>query len=241
MRRVGTRALVVAGLAGGLLVGAAPAASAHPLGNFTVNTADRVLVGGADVRVLHAVDLAEIPTLQLSQGPDSPDADRDGTLAEGELTGWAAAECARTAPQLSLVLDGAPAALEVATSGARRVEGAAGLATLRLDCAFSADAVPRSSVVFEDRSALGRTGWKEVSASALCGSVRGDVARESPSALLEAYPSDLLSSPLAVTSASFEVEGGGPCRADSSLPGSSVLPAGVDRLTSAYSSFVSRQ
>ncbi len=241
MRRVVPRALVVAGLAGGLLVGAAPAASAHPLGNFTVNTADRVLVGGSDVRVLHAVDLAEIPTLQLAQGPDSPDADRDGTLAEGELTAWAAGECARTAPQLSLVLDGAPAALEVDSSGARRADGAAGLATLRLDCAFTTGTVPSSTVAFEDRSAVGRTGWKEVSATALCGTVRGDVVQDSPSALLEAYPSDLLSSPPAVTSAAFQVENGGPCRADSSVPGSSILPAGVDRLTAAYSSFVSRQ
>ena len=241
MRRVAVRALVVAGLAGGLLVGAAPAASAHPLGNFTVNTADRVVVGASDVRVQHAVDIAEIPTLQLTQGPDSPDADRDGALAEGELSTWAAAECGRTVPQLSLVLDGAPAALEVSTSAARRVDGAAGLATLRLDCTFTTDTVPSSQVAFEDRSAAGRTGWKEVSATALCGSVRGDVATESTSGLLEAYPEDLLSSPLAVTSASFAVETGGSCRADSTVPGSSVLPAGVDRITAAYSSFVSRQ
>ncbi len=239
--RTGARGLLVAGFAGGLLLALAPAASAHPLGNFTVNTADRIVVGSSDVQVLHAVDLAEIPTLQLTQGPDSPDADRDGTLAEGELSAWAAAECTRTVPQLSLVLDGQPAALALTSSGARRVEGAAGLPTLRLNCAFTSEDVPATSVAFEDRSAAGRTGWKEVSATALCGSVTGQVARESPSALLDAYPSDLLSSPLAITTASFGVEAGGPCRSDPSVPGSSVLPAGVDRLTAAYSGFVSRQ
>ena len=239
VRRVALRALVVAGLAGGTLVGAAPAASAHPLGNFTVNTADRVVVGRSDVTVLHAVDLAEIPTLQLTQGPDSPDADRDGALADGELASWAAAECARAVPQLSLVLDGQPAGLEVVSSGARRTEGAAGLPTLRLDCGLRTSTVPASTVAFEDRSAVGRTGWKEVSATALCGSVGGDVAPESASGLLEAYPEDLLSSPLDVTSASFTVETGGSCRADSTVPGSRVLPAEVDRLTAAYSSFVS--
>ena len=241
MRRTGARALTVAGLAGGLLLALAPAASAHPLGNFTVNTADRVVVGASEVRVQHAVDLAEIPTLQLSQAPDSPDADRDGTLAEGELSAWATAECTRTVPQLSLVLDGRPAALAVASSGARRVEGAAGLPTLRLDCALVSADVPAKSVAFEDRSAAGRTGWKEVSATALCGSVTGDVVRESPSALLEAYPADLLSSPPAVTTAAFAVETGGSCRSDSAVPGSSILPDGVDRLTAAYSGFVSRQ
>ena len=228
VRRSGAARLVVAGLAGGLLVGAAPAASAHPLGNFTVNTADRVLVGGDDVRVLHAVDLAEIPTLQLAQGPDAPDADRDGTLRRGaSCTSWAAAECGRTAPQLSLVLDGAPAALEVAASGARRVEGAAGLATLRLDCAFTADAVPRldGRVRGPQRGRPygleGGLGHRALRVGAAATSLQ-----DSPSALLEAYPSDLLSSPLAVTSAVVLGRGAaGPAAPTRSVPGSSVLPA----------------
>ena len=59
---------------------------------------------------------------------------------------------------------------------------------------------------------------------------RLDSVRELGAALLDAYPADLLTSPPAVTTAAFGVETGGPCRSDSSVPGSSILPAGVDRL-----------
>ena len=48
-----------------LIVLAAPsAASAHPLGNFTVNRFAAVELSGRDVFVHYVLDLAEIPTLQ---------------------------------------------------------------------------------------------------------------------------------------------------------------------------------
>ena len=65
MRRSLRPAVLLGGLALALLP-AAPA-SAHPLGNFTVNTADRLLVTQDGVEVTHLVDLAEIPTVQLAQ------------------------------------------------------------------------------------------------------------------------------------------------------------------------------
>jgi len=74
------RGLLVAALTGGLLVVLAPAASAHPLGNFTVNTADRIVVGANSVQVQHVVDTAEIPTLQLAQSADGPDTNHDGRI-----------------------------------------------------------------------------------------------------------------------------------------------------------------
>ena len=46
---------------------AATAASAHPLGNFTTNTATRLVVSRADVAIRYTVDLAEIPALQVRQ------------------------------------------------------------------------------------------------------------------------------------------------------------------------------
>ncbi len=93
MRRLALLTALIALLVGGW----AQPAAAHPLGNFTVNTADRLLVGADDVQVLHVVDLAEIPTLQLRTGPDSPDTDRDGRTSDAELTAWAQAECGRVA------------------------------------------------------------------------------------------------------------------------------------------------
>ncbi len=59
-------ALLVAALlvAVGAILVAAPAASAHPLGNFTVNHFAGVDLAGDTVYVRFALDLAEIPTFQ---------------------------------------------------------------------------------------------------------------------------------------------------------------------------------
>ena len=65
MRRL-LRPAVVLGALALALVPAGPA-SAHPLGNFTVNTADLLVVTSDGVEVTHVVDLAEIPTVQLAQ------------------------------------------------------------------------------------------------------------------------------------------------------------------------------
>jgi hypothetical protein len=43
------------------------AASAHPLGNFTVNRFSRIEVSGARVYVLYVLDMAEIPTFQAGK------------------------------------------------------------------------------------------------------------------------------------------------------------------------------
>ena len=108
MRR---RALGVAALLGVLLtLLLAGPASAHPLGNFTVNTYSGLVVGPQDVRVTHVRDLAEIPTLTAME---TADADTDGTLSEPELAAYAAADCAATAQDVSLRVDGRPVALRV--------------------------------------------------------------------------------------------------------------------------------
>ena len=75
------RALLVALATAGLTLVPATAASAHPLGNFTVNTADRLVVTADGVAVTHVVDLAEIPTVQLGQARQGVDTDRDGALS----------------------------------------------------------------------------------------------------------------------------------------------------------------
>src|SRR3954454_21843891 len=100
------------------LLPAAPA-SAHPLGNFTVNTADQIVVTADGVQVLHVIDLAEIPTVQL----------HGAMRAAGGLTGYATSECHRIAPLLDLSLDGADQPLSVASAVGAIRPGAAGLTT----------------------------------------------------------------------------------------------------------------
>jgi len=83
------------------------AASAHPLGNFTVNHFSRVTVGADAIRVRYVLDLAEIPTLQETQA--------------GNVTGIAE----RLADALSLSVDGTAVALALRSSAVERLEGQA--------------------------------------------------------------------------------------------------------------------
>lgn len=237
------RALAVVVVALGLALVPAGAASAHPLGNFTINTADRLEVTAEGVEVTHVVDLAEIPTVQLTQQRAGVDTDRDGSLSGAELTAHAGRECARVAPLLSVDVDGSAVPLRVVSSSGEIRSGTAGLATTRLTCTLIAPVRPTSTVVFRDPVALDRNGWREVTAASLCGPVLGsDVPAESPSGLLAAYPEDLLSSPVDVTSASFSVQAGATCSVASlgEVSEDEVAPRGIDGLTRSFTDFLAR-
>ena len=58
--------LLLLALAGAALLAPA-AASAHPLGNFTVNRFSRIETAGHRLYVLYVLDLAEIPTFQAGK------------------------------------------------------------------------------------------------------------------------------------------------------------------------------
>jgi len=241
-----TRRLRTAVLLGSValaLVPAAPAA-AHPLGNFTVNTADQLRVTQDGVVVTHVVDLAEIPTVQLAQARAGVDTDGDGELSAAELTAHASAECGRTTSALTLTVDGQAAPLDVSDAQAQRRPGTAGLPTTRLTCRFSADGRPRASVAFDDAAARDRNGWREVTAVSECGPLSGStVPEDSPSSLLTSYPEDLLQSPADVSTARFEVEPAATCTGSggtASVDVDAVAPRGVDRLSQAFTGFLGR-
>jgi nickel/cobalt exporter len=170
----------------------APAgASAHPLGNFTVNRYAGIELAGSSTYVRYALDLAEIPTYQLG--------------AEVRAPGYPA----RFGRQLELTLDGRRASLRVLESRVAQRPGAGGLKTLRLDVVFVARG-GGENLRFRDHAFPGRIGWREVTLSARDGArlVRSDVPSASESGALTAYPQDLLRSPLDVSSAVAVVEPG---------------------------------
>ena len=240
------RSLRPAVLVGAVALAVLPAApaSAHPLGNFTVNTADRLVVTQDGVDVTHVVDLAEIPTVQLTQARAGVDTDGDGELSATELTAHAQAECGRTASELTLVVDGQQAPLAVRGADARRQPGSAGLPTTRITCRYAADVRPRSSVTFDDAAARDRNGWREVTAGSECGPLRGStVPADSPSSLLTSYPEDLLQSPADVSTAAFEVRSGASCSSTGSAVGvdlDEVAPRGIDRLSQTFTGVLGR-
>ncbi len=89
--------------------------------------------------------------------------------------------------------------------------GAGGLDTLRFDAVFAApEGASGRTLEFRDRNFERRLGWREVVATASDGArvLSADVPGTSLSAALRSYPDDLLSSPLAVSSARVSYEAG---------------------------------
>ena len=191
----GRRALAVV-LGAGALWTAVPGgvAQAHPLGNFTVNHYDHVVLFPDRAELTAVVDRAEIPAAQALQeiAPDgSPDA--------GQLADAATVECAAVGDAAGLTVDGRAVEWRSAGSELETVPGAAGLPTLRLSCRFEGDVRldGAAEVAFADTYLADRLGWREITAD-------GDGVRlvDSPvpvasiSDELRAYPDDLLASPL---------------------------------------------
>jgi nickel/cobalt exporter len=166
-------------------------ASAHPLGNFTVNKYAGIDVAGKDVYVRYALDVAEIPTYQLG--------------SEIRRPGYPAA----LARELVLTLDGRRAPLRVVESRATTRPGAGGLKTLRLDVVYRTVG-SGAELVFRDTSFPGRIGWREVTIGGRDGArvATANVPPTSASDALRAYPADLLRAPLGVSSARATIEPG---------------------------------
>jgi ABC-type nickel/cobalt efflux system permease component RcnA len=174
-----TLALLIAAAATFALV---PGASAHPLGNFTINTFSRVEVAGDRVYVRYVLDLAEIPTFQAKQA--------------GGIDAVVYAK--RIAAGAHLRIDGAKARLVPTAHALAFPKGAGGLRTTRLEVILRGPRFAGTSrIIYRDTNYADRLGWREI--------VVGAHAK-SRSDELRAYPKDLLSSPPHVTSASTTVE-----------------------------------
>jgi len=206
----GLAALLLALLAG---IGWAGAASAHPLGNYTVNRAVIVRLGPTAVALRYVVDMAEIPAFSELQAMDT---NADGRTDATELTAYAAAACEADRRGLSVELDRTRAG--VAQWSAPQLSfpaGAGGLSTLRLVCSFGAQ-LPAShgplTIEVADTTNDGHVGWHEVIIAADPGVsiTTSDVPAVSRSAELTAYPLDSLQSPPQVRtgSATFRAAAG---------------------------------
>jgi ABC-type nickel/cobalt efflux system permease component RcnA len=231
------RSLCVLLAVGALVSLPAGTASAHPLGNFTVNRYDGLVAAPGRLRVDHVEDLAEIPATQAA-----PEVERLG------LRAWARQRCARAATGSRLSVDGRTASLATARSSARLRPGQAGLHTLRVECRLTAP-LPRGATVtlgFHSAGATGEPGWREITARGDRMTLTAtDVPRASVSRELTVYPKDLLSSPADTGTASLRVRPGGPALAADAerqaAPGAGVLPRGADRWTRALDDLVARQ
>ena len=204
MRRLLTLATA---LAAAVLLAAAGAADAHPLGNFSVNHLTVVSISADRVAVRYVLDQAEIPTF------------RERGLADAEVLRRKQAEVAR---RLELTVDGRAVALRPAGAPVlTHPAGQGGLRTTRLELRLSAPAPGARSVSVHDGTFPGRVGWKAVQARPGAGTaVRTGAPATDPTGGLRRYPEALLTSPSDVRDAGFTVrQGDGTLAAGSSRHG----------------------
>ena len=218
------RAVAVAMLTGTFVLGSAAVASAHPLGNFTVNHYDGLTFSTTSVNDFAVIDAAEIPT---EQARHSIDTNGDGQVSDAERAAYAATMCPRLAAGLQLIVGQTLAHFSVSASSYAYRPGAAGLHTSRLACTLSApvDLRQRAVVSFTDTFDHDRIGWHEITARGNgTHLLQSPVPAVSVSDTLLHYPSDLLSSPLDVRRATIQVAPG---------TGQSTFAAGVGSIPGA--------
>jgi nickel/cobalt transporter (NicO) family protein len=186
------RALLIAVVA--LLV-AAPAASAHPLGNFSVNHLTQVSVSRDRVDLRYILDQAEIPTFQERGTPTAT------VLARKR------AEVMR---RLALTVDGRRVTLrELPGARISFPPGQGGLKLTRVELRLTAPVKLPAKLALHDGTFPGRVGWKAIVARPGTGSaVHADAPSGDPTHELRTYPTDMLASPLDERGATFSATPG---------------------------------
>jgi ABC-type nickel/cobalt efflux system permease component RcnA len=188
---------VIAGSLGALVVAAGPA-SAHPLGNFTVNRYARLEVSGGTLRVYYVLDEAELPAFE------------DRSAVSADRVSFAHRRAREILSNLRLTIDSRRLSLSVLSVDLSQPAGQGGLTTLRLAILFTAPLPSGSSgathqAEFHDGNEPDRIGWREIVVTA-----RGDgrilsstAPQQDLSNELRHYPGNLIQAPLDLRSATF--------------------------------------
>lgn len=205
MKRAFTK-LLLAGMALAALL-PVQIASAHPLGNFSVNHYSRIEMSPVQARIFYVVDLAEIPTFQLKAALDR---NHNQRFDEDEQQAFVASRVDEIRRQITFSINGKEITMQTHAPALALVVGQGGLDTLRLsfwmEAALPAQPSPMQ-ISFNDANDLDRLGWREIVVKAGDG-VRisnANVSDADVSNELRDYPQDLLNQPLRETSAAFEL------------------------------------
>jgi nickel/cobalt transporter (NicO) family protein len=228
MRPAGGFRIALAALAAAVAAMLPPgAASAHPLGNFSINHLSQLRISQGSVEAHYILDQAEIPTFQEIQRFDQ---DGDGRIAGAERSPLLQRKLAEIEPDLRLSVDGRVVDLgSPSQSSLTFPAGQGGLSLTRVEASFSAPIPPGPhQVELHDDTYLGRVGWKAIQVLPGEGTdVRSNAPASDPTGGLRAYPVDLLQSPPDQREASFTVrEGSGRVSAPD---GEDVGPVTTDR------------
>ena len=118
------------------------AATAHPMGNFSINHYSCLHFRQSGVDLIYVMDLAEIPTFQLQ-----------GTSTNKLAKEWVS--------KLAITEDGLPVTWQIRSVNAQATDGAGGMQVLRVVVSAEA-AVGAGKIVYRDGNFPGRAGWKEI-------------------------------------------------------------------------------
>jgi nickel/cobalt transporter (NicO) family protein len=220
----GRRLAVLLGLLASIVLWPS-AASAHPLGTFTVSRYSGIVVVRGELRIGYVVHLAEVPTLQLFPEIDT---DRDEQASAAELSAWAEAEGPRVVGKLTLEVDGRPVAIQIrATRAQLLLNSDDGFSTLRFEGDFVAPLFGQGSFSYVDANGNGESGWHEITAVGRQGVRLSDstAPMKSVSDALHVYPPDLLTNQPNLTSMTASFTGAGAASATPPPPSESPFPS----------------
>ncbi len=205
-----------------ILAGAFSIASAHPLGNFSVNQYSRLEVGKNRIKVRQILDLAEIPTFQAA---GSIDADKDGSLSAGELNAYADEITPELLRNLVLTVNDEPLGLRAEAKEIQLETGAGNLPTLKIKwnliADFSVNADGINQIKFENKNYAERLGWNEIVIARESGVEVFDATAYGSGVTdeLKAYPQETADAPLRERAAEFSFTTG----SQSALPADAKL------------------
>ena len=139
-------------------------ATAHPLGNFSVNQYSHIEVEKSQIKLRAVLDMAEIPTFQQSQTIDT---NKDGTLSQEELDGYVEKITPEYIANFSLTVDGQPIQLRPVAKNIALQIGSADLQTLKISWDLVGDVSNLDTnavhqLKFENKNNEERIGWNEI-------------------------------------------------------------------------------
>ncbi|MGR8012142.1 nickel/cobalt transporter [Streptomyces hypolithicus] len=226
------------------LAAAAPAATAHPLGNFTVNHYTGLTLRPDGLDAVIVVDRAEIAAAQERPRVDR---DHDGRVSAQESETYARTGCTALADQLNVSVRDSALSWRGAGSTHTYRPGDAGLKTSRLQCAFTAETDLGSTADIEVRTAYDsrRIGWREITARGRGVTLTAsDVPVDSVTDELRTYPQDPLATPLDQRSASLRAQPGSGSAASAVrevLPASGPVGAALDKVSGVFDSLIAHR
>ncbi|MCX4655360.1 nickel transporter [Streptomyces microflavus] len=220
----------------------APAATAHPLGNFSVNHHTGLVLRPDRIDARVVVDRAEISALQERPAVDS---DQDGTISDTEARAHAERTCSDLSRQLHLSVGGTRANWRQSSATLVYENGEAGLRTSRLTCAMTApaDLTEPTGIRAESHYDTERIGWHEMTATGQGVRItQADVPATSTTRELRRYPQDPLASPLDQRTAALRSEPGQGTGAlpavAADLPGAGVVSEVLAKVSGVYDALV---